>query len=178
MIEEILIPMRCLYDIPSLNEMSMPSYKAGDIFLFNPFHEVHVELDEHGCFQELENKLCDFICQYPQSNINGNIYNVGDKIASKDIENTDEDVIRNLCYIGYIQKVVKKENKKPSVKNNKTSKAKKTNAETYTTIARKFAIDKDMFKKRLLDELGIEVKDMRKKVPLNLKKKIIKLLGE
>lgn len=178
MMNEILIPVKCIYDIPSLNEMAMPSYKAGDIFLFNPFHEVHVELDEHGCFQELENDLCDFICQYPQSNINGNIYQIGDKITNEDIEKTDEDVIRNLCYVGYIQKILKKPTKKSSEKNNKKQKAKKTTSETFATLARKYAIDKDVFKKKLLDELGIEVKDMRKKVPLKLKSKIIKLLGK
>lgn len=50
--EEILIPMLCLYDIPSLNQMSMPSYKKGDIFMFNPDHEIHLELFEHDVFKK------------------------------------------------------------------------------------------------------------------------------
>lgn len=177
MMEEILIPMKCRYDIPSLNQMAMPSYKAGDIFLYNPFHEVHVELDEHGCFEEIENKLCKFICQYPDIMLNGKYYQVGEKIADEDIQNTSDEVIKNLCYVGYIQKIFKPQ-KNTSSNKQKNQKAKKTTSETYTILAQKLGLDKTTFKKTIFDKLGIEVKDMRKKVPLKTKKEILKVLGK
>lgn len=179
--EEILIPMECLYDIPSLNEMSMPSYKKGDIFMFNPYHEIHVELDEHGVFKEVENNLCNFICQYPDLDINGTVYNIGEEIADKDIKSLDSESLRSLYYIGYIQKVLKDNNlspKKSVKKPTKKSKTKKSTAETYTMIASKMGFSTPDFKKACFDVLGIEVKDMRKKAPLKLQKQIIKALGK
>ena len=178
--EEILIPMECLYDIPSLNEMSMPSYKKGDIFMFNPYHEIHVELDEHAVFKEIDNNLCDFFCKYPGLSINGNRYEIDEKIADEDIKSIDEESLRSLYYIGYIQKVVrkKKSDEKAVKKNAKTSKAKKTNVETYAMIASKLGYKSPDFKKACLDVLGIEIKDMRKKAPLKVKKEIIKKLSK
>lgn len=178
--EEILIPMECLYDIPSLNEMSMPSYKKGDIFMFNPHHEIHVELDEHNVFKEVENNLCDFICQYPDLSINGTTYQIGEKIARKDIEKLDEESLKSLYYIGYIQKVLitKTDNKNQKKKTTKNKKPKKVVAETYTMIASKLGINSADFKKLCFDTLSIEVKDMRKKCPKNQKQKIIKELGK
>lgn len=177
--EEILIPVECLYDIPSLNEMSMPSYKKGDIFMFNPYHEIHVELEEHGVFKEIENNLCNFICQYPDLLINGTKYQIGEKVADKDIKSIDTESLKSLYYIGYLQKVlVKKENPKSvSTKQTKNQKTKKTTAETYTIIASKMNIPSSDFKKQCFDVLGIEIKDMRKKCPKNQKQKIIKALG-
>jgi len=176
--EEILIPMECLYDIPSLNQMSMPSYKAGDIFMFNPYHEVHVELDEHGVFKDVENNLCDFFCHYPDLNINGTKYQVKEEISFKDIEALDDETLKSLLYIGYIDKRLKTKtnikNKKKEVA--KKSKAKKTTSETYAIIASKLGFEKDEFKKACLDVLNIEIKDMRKKCPKNQKQKIIKSL--
>lgn len=173
--EEILIPMECLYDIPSLNHMSMPDYKKGDIFMFNPDHEVHVELYEHGVFKEVENNLCEFICQYLGLNINGHIYKIGEKVADKDIESCDESTLKNLYNIGYIQKklINNKQDKKQVKKKTKTTKAKNKPSETYSTLAKKLSKNKDEFKKAVLDSLGIDIKDMRKKVPSNIKKKII-----
>lgn len=169
--EEILIPMVCLYDIPSLNPMSMPSYKKGDIFMYNPYHEIHVELDEHGCFVEVENNLCDFICQYPHLFVNGTYYEVGEKIADKDIKSFDDETLKSLYYIGHIQKKLKP---KQATKNKNAKKV----AETYAILAKKLGYNKDDFKTTLLDKAGIEVKDMRKKVPNKIKKQIIEVLSK
>lgn len=176
--EEILIPMECLYDIPSLNQMSMPSYKAGDIFMFNPYHEVHVELDEHGVFKEVENNLCNFFCHYPDLAINGSKYQIGEEITVKDIKSLDDETLRSLLYIGYIDKrlKIKKQTQNEENKVAKKSKAKKTTSETYAIIASKLGFEKDEFKKACLDVLNIEIKDMRKKCPKNQKQKIIKSL--
>lgn len=176
--EEILIPMECLYDIPSLNQMSMPSYKAGDIFMFNPYHEVHVELDEHGVFKDVENNLCDFFCHYPDLAINGNKYQIGEEITVKDIKSLDDETLRSLLYIGYIDKrlKIKKQTQNEENKVAKKSKAKKTTSETYAIIASKLGFERDEFKKACLDVLNIEIKDMRKKCPKNQKQKIIKSL--
>ena len=176
MLETIEIPVKCRFDIPSLNQMAMPSYKAGDIFLFNPYHEVHVELDEHGCFEEIDNNLCDFICQYPNAVLGSKDYKVGEKIADKDIKALDENVIRDLCYVGYIQKILK--TKTSSNNKSKNQKAKNSPSETYALLARKIGIDNATFKKTIFDELGIEVKDMRKKVPLKTKTKILKIFNQ
>lgn len=189
--EEILIPMECIYDIPSLNQMSMPSYKAGDIFMFNPYHEVHVELDEHGVFKEVDNNLCYFTCKYPDININGKLYQVNEEIADKDIEALDDETLKSLLYIGYIDKRLKE--LKPRIENNieidnkpndiktdnksiKTSKAKKPTSETYAIIASKLGFEKDEFKKACFDELGINIRDMRKKCPKSQMNKIITAL--
>lgn len=174
MMEQVLIPVRCRYDIPSLNPMSMPSYKAGDIFMFNPYHEIHVELDEHNCFEEIDNDLCNFICQYPNVVLGTKQYKVGEKIADKDIKLLQDEVIANLCYVGYIQKVLKSSSDNTA----KKSKAKKHPSETFTILAKQIGISKDEFKKKIFDELGIEVKDMRKKVPLKTKNKILKLFNQ
>lgn len=174
MMEQVLIPVRCRYDIPSLNPMSMPSYKAGDIFMFNPYHEIHVELDEHNCFEEIDNDLCNFICQYPNVVLGKKQYKVGEKIADKDIKALKDEVIANLCYVGYIQKVLKSSSDNIT----KKPKAKKSTSETFATLARKLEVDNATFKKTIFDELGIEVKDMRKKVPLQTKKKILKLFNQ
>lgn len=175
--EEILIPMVCLYDIPSLNEMSMPAYKAGDIFMFNPYHEIHVELDEHGVFKEVEDNLCDFFCAYPELNVNGTKYSINEKITDKDIKSLDLESLRSLCYIGYINKRLKEKQKDDKPSKPKTQNKKKIVAETYATIASKLGLEKTDFKKACFDALGIEVKDMRKKCPKNEGKKIIKALG-
>lgn len=173
--EEILIPVECLYDIPSLNEMSMPSYKKGDIFMFNPYHEIHVELDEHGVFKEIDNSLCNFVCQYPGLNVNGTQYQIGEQITDKDIKSLDEESLKSLYYIGYIKKVLIE--KKSSKEKPKCQKVKKPTSETYTIIASKLGVSSTDFKKRCFDVLGIEIKDMRKKCPKNQKTKIIKALG-
>lgn len=177
--EEILIPMECLYDIPSLNQMAMPSYKAGDIFMFNPYHEVHVELDEHGVFKEVENNLCNFTCKYPDLVVNGNRYQLEDKIADKDIKALDDETLRSLIYIGYIDKRLKKYNPNPNTKQKSVKKqsAKKSTAETYTMTARKLNMSSADFKKQCFDVLGIEIKDMRKKCPKKQMAKILKELG-
>lgn len=178
--EEILIPMECLYDIPSLNQMAMPSYKAGDIFMFNPYHEVHVELDEHGVFKEVENNLCNFTCKYPDLVINGERYQVNDEIADKDINALDNETLRSLIYIGYIDKRLKEKSnipdrdKKP-IKKQKTT---KPTAKTYVAIARKLGLKSADFKKACFDRLGIEVKDMRKNCPKKQMAKILKELGK
>ena len=178
--EEILIPMECLYDIPSLNQMAMPSYKAGDIFMFNPYHEVHVELDEHGVFKEVENNLCNFICEYPDLVINGSKYQLEDKIADKDIESLDEETLKSLIYIGYINKRLKENNSNANTKPKsiKKQKAKKSTAETYAMTARKLNMSSADFKKQCFDVLGIEIKDMRKKCPKKQMTKILKELGK
>lgn len=175
--EEILIPVECLYDIPSLNHMSMPSYKKGDIFMLNPDHEVHIELQEHGVFKEIDNNLCEFICKYPSLVINKKTYEVNDKILKKDIDSFETETLKNLYYIGYIEKRLinkKKSNKK--VSKNKTTKNKV--AETYTMLAKKYGISTPDFKKTILEQAGIEIKDMRKKVPLKEKKIIIGVLNK
>lgn len=173
--EEILIPMECLFDIPSLNHMMMPSYKKGDIFLYNPHHEVHVELEEHGVFKEIDNDLCDFICEYPNLLINETVYNIGQKLSKKDIDSFDTETLKNLYYIGYIKKVLKQEanNKKSKTNSPKKKNAKKAKAETFATLAKKLNKTNDEFKKAVFDALDIEIKDMRKKVPSKLSKKII-----
>lgn len=178
--EDILIPMECLYDIPSLNQMAMPSYKAGDIFMFNPYHEVHVELDEHGIFKEVENNLCNFTCKYPDLVINGERYQVNDKIADKDINALDNETLKSLIYIGYIDKRLKEKSDTPN-KNKKPIKKQKITkptAETYVAIARKLGLKSADFKKACLDVLGIEIKDMRKNCPKKQMTKILKELGK
>ena len=50
-------------------------------------------------------------------------------------------------------------------------------AETYAILAKKLGYNKDDFKTTLLDKAGIEVKDMRKKVPNKIKKQIIEVLS-
>lgn len=176
MMEEILIPMECLYDIPSLNHMAMPSYKKGDIFMYNPYHEVHVELEEHGVFKEIDNNLCDFICQYQGLLVGEKQYNDGEKINYEHIKLFNDDVIKNLCVVGYIKKVLKKQ-KKENVKGTKKQKAKKTTSETYTTLGRKLGYESSDFKKKILEVLDIEI-DLRKKVPAKIKKKIIEAFGK
>ena len=179
--EEILIPMECLYDIPSLNQMSMPSYKKGDIFMFNPHHDVHVELDEHGVFKEVENNLCDFTCKYPDLLLNGTYYQIDEKIADEDIKSLDEETLRSLYYIGYIDKRLKtkkENNKQPKTNKPKNKTTQKPTAETYAMIARKLGIKSVDFKKACFDVLGIEVKDMRKKCPKKQMTKILKKLGK
>lgn len=177
--EEILIPMECLYDIPSVNQMSMPSYKKGDIFMFNPHHEIHVELDEHGVFKEVDNKLCDFTCKYPDLLVNGTYYQINEKIADKDINSLDEETRRSLYYIGYIDKKlkIKEENNKPTKTNNPKNKTtKKSTSKTYVAIASKLGMKSVDFKKACSDKLGINIKDMRKKCPKTQANKIRKAL--
>lgn len=183
MMEEILIPMECLYDIPSLNHMAMPSYKKGDIFMYNPYHEVHVELEEHGVFKEVENNLCKFICQYQGLLINKKQYDVGEEISDEDIKLFSDTAIKDLCVVGYIQKVLKKEKvskqqKVTQTKGTKKQTAKKSTSETYATLGRKLGYKSPDFKKEIFNALGIEVKDMRKKVPAKVKKKITEAFGK
>lgn len=179
--EEILIPMECLYDIPSVNQMSMPSYKKGDIFMFNPHHEIHVELDEHGVFKEIDNDLCDFTCKYPDLLLNGTYYQINEKIADKDIKSLDDETLKSLYYIGYLDKRLKveEENNKPTKTNkpkNKTTQ--KPTAETYTAIASKLGMKSATFKKACFNELGINIKDMRKRCPKTQANKIKKCLSK
>lgn len=178
--EDILIPMECLYDIPSLNQMAMPSYKAGDIFMFNPYHEVHVELDEHGVFKEVENNLCNFTCKYPDLVINGERYQINDKIADKDINALDNETLKSLIYIGYIDKRLKtkeKDNKQPKSDKSKNKTTQKPTSETYAAIASKLGLKSADFKKACFDDLGINVKDMRKTCPKTQANKIKKCLS-
>ena len=93
------------------------------------------------------------------------------EIADKDIKSFDDETLKSLYYIGHIQKKLKP---KQATKNKNAKKV----AETYAILAKKLGYNKDDFKTTLLDKAGIEVKDMRKKVPNKIKKQIIEVLSK
>lgn len=172
---EILIPVRCNFDIESLNHMNMPSYKAGDIFMFNPFHEIHVELEEGGFFTEIEDNECDFTCDYNMI-LNHHSYKVGDKITDEDIQAIGKNTIRDLCFVGQLIKRVKGQevdnNKEEDKQQDKKPQPQKQQTNhmgfvSYAMIAKELKIDGKEFKKRCADELGVIIPDMRKKCPEN-----------
>lgn len=172
--EEILIPMIAKCKI----EESIPAMgiacKKGDIFMFNPYNEIHVALYDSDLFKNIPKDQCTFFCKYIGGLNLGKFYKYNEEIDTTELT---EENLNDLCMLGYIKKVYNKTktNSKKSVKNKTT---KKPVSETYTSIARKFNKKSDEFKKAVFELTGIEIKDMRKKAPLKEYNKIIEALNK
>lgn len=165
--DNILIPMIALCDI----EESIPAMgigcKKGDIFLFDPDNQLHQVLKDSNSFAEVDNSKCKFYCNFqPRLEIGNKEYEFGEEINTKNLNNT---VLNNLAYIGYIKKVLKTSVKEKT--KNTTTKKKKINSITYSKLAKDLNCKTADFKKIVVENLGYDIADMRKKVPaLKLRK--------
>lgn len=80
--EKILIPVIANCDI----EESIPymgiGCKKGDVFMFDPNNEIHYALQENGCFTDISNDKCIFICKFPNLNLE-KVYQLEEEIDIK-----------------------------------------------------------------------------------------------
>lgn len=171
--EEIIIPMIANEDI----EESIPAMgigcKKGDIFLYNPENQIHVNLKDNGVLKEVPNKKCDFICNFtPRLDIGNREYKFGEVVEQENIEPT---TLYNLTYIGYLKKVVK-ENKNDSDNKSKEKVKPKTKTITYSKLAKEYDLKPKDFKAIILEKLGYNILDMRTNVPSTKLRKIKKVL--
>lgn len=166
--EQILIPMFATCNIEESVPATGIGCKAGDLFLFNPDNELHIELDDSGCFKPIPNSECEFYALYSPLRIGDKVYHYDDLV---DVSNVNDMLLDDLILIGYLKKVYNKVNKNkfPKTKNksNKNNKPKVT----YSSLAKELNIDPKQFKQLCLEVLDEKI-DMRKGVSKAKEKKI------
>jgi len=170
--EEILIPMEVKYHIESIEFSGVKEYQIGDIYYYNPDRYIDMELSDSGFFNPINSSKCNFYCNTTELDFNGNTYEYGELL---DIENVAEDALDNLCFIGYIKKKLKENNKEVKKEIKKTSiKNKKRKAKTfkYSDVAKQLGIAfKDL--KNKASSLGLEIDKANDKISKTKMNKIL-----
>lgn len=165
--EELQIPVEVIHDIGEIYSIyGVSTYKTGDIFMFDPNHSMHIELEDSGYFKQIDNSKCDFYSLYPDLDMGDKHYNIGEKL---NVENVSDDALMALTFAGRIRKELKSESKKP-VKNKK-----KTKTFKYKDIAKALNIKFSELKKKAIS-LNIKIDDRDKKVAKAKMNRIIEAL--
>lgn len=176
--DKIIIPMIAKEDI----EESIPAMgigcKKGEVFMYDPENQIHVNLKDNGVLADMPNNKCDFICNFfPRLELGNHEYEFGEVVNQKNIDKT---VLFNLTFIGYLKKVVKTEEPKQKAEKKEKSQSKtKTNKNniTYTKLAKEYKLSAKDFKEKIAEKLGYNISDMRKNVP-SVKLRAIKKILE
>lgn len=163
--EELQIPVEVINDIGEIYSIyGVSTYKTGDIFMFNPNHSMHIELEDSGYFKQIDNSRCNFYSLYPELDMGSGCYCFNEKI---DIENISDDALNALTFVGRIRKELKTNKELETAKQKPESKIKKENKKVktfkYKDIAKALNIKFSELKKKAI-ALNIEIADRDKKV--------------
>lgn len=170
---EILIPVEVKYYIENIEFSGVKEHNVGDIYYFNPDKYIDIELKDSGFFIPIDNSKCNFYCDTTELDFNGKIYTYSELL---DIDGIADSVIDDLCYIGYVKKVVKdSEAVLPKVKSQDKPKAKKKKNFKYGDIAKKLELAFKDFKSKAIS-LGIEVGKANDKIAKSKMTEILKAL--
>lgn len=170
---EILIPVEVKYYIENIEFSGVKEHNVGDIYYFNPDRYIDIELQDSGFFIPIDNSKCSFYCDTTELDFNNKLYNYGEKL---DIEGIADSTIDDLCYIGYIKKVVKSlETSEEKTKDKPKNKSKKKKNFKYGDVAKKLDVAFKDFKSKALS-LGIEIGKANDKIAKSKMTEILKAL--
>jgi len=169
--EELQIPVEVINDIGEIYSIyGVSTYKTGDIFMFDPNHSMHIELEDSGYFKQIDNSKCDFYSLYPDLNMGDRHYDIDEKI---NVENISDDALTALTFTGRIRKELKTSKPEKLKENNKKKKVNKTFK--YKDVAKALSIKFSELKKKA-NALNIEIADKDKKIAKKKMNEIIEAL--
>ena len=170
--EGTTFPVEVINDIGEIYSIyGVSTYKTGDIFMFDPNHSMHIELEDSGYFKQVDNSKCDFYSLYPDLNLGDKFYDIDEKIDVKDLS---EDALNSLTIVGRIRKQLKSNDKKELKLENKSKKAKRQSFK-YKDIAKALNIKFSELKKKAI-ALNIEISDRDKKIAKSKMNQLIEAL--
>lgn len=177
MYENLTYPVFVVKKFEQITYSQVDEYKDGQVFEYNPIDQVHIALNESGCFKQIPNSECVFKAQ--RELCFGEFeFNTGDLIK---FEQIPESRITDLYLAGFIKKIylgdVQKEKvfTKKYVKSSKP-KPKKVNKNSYSKIAKELKLTPKKFKNLYFEKFNKEIEDMKHTVSRQTENKIIEAL--
>ena len=183
--ENIIIPVLVKYDIEEISFSGVKNHKAGEVFQFNPEVFMHIELEDSGFFEQIDNSECKFICNTPVMNFNNKVYEYNDILETDGVADS---TLFDLAVIGNIRKELLKTSKyyqKPTVikipkvvikKDKPDVKIKPDNRVTYLSIAKELDMPFADFKKLTQEKTGKKIAHHSNKITKAQKKKILEAI--